>query len=649
MKLIHADFDALRKKITFNTVTQKLYSEAMEQVDKILADDFPSSPIEDGSYVKKVNDHYTGEYLKVLQEYDVTSWLYERAFRKLAFAYMMTGERKYLDKYELAIDKCLQNPYWGPKGNEYDHCSSRMLRSLCVSLTWLGDALSGERFNKICDRMKIEVRGFEKKYSRMGDDYPIGPNDHQSKDLSGSGSAAWFLMAREPAEQKPYFGRFVYLFREKLIEETIGEDGGWPDGWTCTLYALMDMIAFFEVIEDATGENLTAHPRMQRTCDFFICAMSQHKCNTANGVIQPKYAYCHGPFWMAAAYRRKDLQFIAIDSLMQGRVDYDYCDYAFICYDETLEAQEFCGDGAMFARSVGWGRLGWGTNTGSVYLWLKSGPADAFCRNNQNGILLTAYGRQLFSDVSLPPKTGYQALWKCVYEDGLWTTKCASAILVNGQNQLKNRYGEDWGPIMKFHNPNRQKWGDEDAWWFDFEAPKAPLGRITGTKIADGAATLAGRADKCHGDLLQGYSRCCTMTRDGLIIIVDTLLPTDKASSFQFRANTAYKFYIKDKDRAAITAGDVSSDVLFLYDGDYSVSVDEWAFNPASGNYLTGDFKLKGNKAQLITLLRPYCDGKEHALDARLADRLLSVSFDSKLYEFDLDTISMINVQEYEI
>lgn len=643
MKLFQVDFEALKKKIPVNAVTRKLYSEAMAQADGILALDFPSGPIKEDNSVKKVKDRYTGEYLKVLQEFDATSWLYERAFRKLAFAYKMTGEKKYLAKYEEAVDRCLQNPYWGPKGSEYDHCSSRILRALSVSLTWLGNAPGAERTEKICDRLKTEVIGFERKYRRMGEDYPIGPNDHQSKDLSGAGCAAWFLTARGHEGMKPYFERFVSLFRDKLTEETIGEDGGWPDGWVCVLYALMDMIAFLEVIEAATGVNLANHPRLQRTYDFFIGAMSQHRCDkTVEGVEQPRYAYCHVPFWMAAAYRRKDVQFVAMNSILLGQVDFDFCDYAFICCDETLEAQEFCQGGVLFTRSVGWGRLGWGTNTESVYLWLKSGTADAFCRNNQNGILVTAYGRQLFSDVVLPPGAGYEALWKCVYEDGLWTTRCATALLVNGQNQLKNRYGEDWGPIMKFHSPNRKKWGDEDAWWFDLEEPKAALGRITGARDDGETSTLAGRADRCYGDLLEGYTRACTMTRDGLILIVDTLLPTEKAKDFQFRANTGYAFYIKDKNRAAIRAGEVCSDILFLYDGDYSVSVDKWAFHPGNGNYLTGDFKLYGKKAQLITVLHPCCDGKEHTLDARLEGEVLLADFDGRSYKFDLNLIASI-------
>lgn len=635
MKLIHADFEVLKRKVSFDEVTRKLYGEAMTQADMIAAADFPALPIEEGDYVKKVDDQYTDEYLKILQVYDDTTWLFERAFRKLAFAYKMTGERKYLDKYEEAIDKCLRNPRWGPKGNEYDHCSSRTLRALCVSLTWLGDDLAADKTEKICARMKEEVLGFEYKYRRMGDDYPIGPNDHQSKDLSGAACGAWFLMAREPA-MKVYFDRFVSLFRDKLIEETIAEDGGWPDGWSFVLYALMDMIALFEVIEDGTGADLTCHPRMQRTCDFFLNAMWQHECNIPDEeVLQPKYAFCHGVFWMAATYRRKDMQFVAKNALLQGQVDFDFCDYAFICYDESLEAQELCQGGASFTRSVGWGRLGWGTNTESIYLWLKSGAADAFCRNNQNGLVLTAFGRQLFSEVTLP-KVGYRKLWKCVYEEGLWTTKCATALLVNGQNQLKNRYGEDWGPIMKFHNPNREKWGDEDAWWFDFEAPKAPFGRIAEAENTDGTAMLVGRADRCHGDLLTGYTRTCIMTRDGLIVIVDTLIPTDKAKDFQFRANTGYAFYLKDNDRAAITAGEVHSDILFIYKGDYTVSVDKWAFNPGPGNYLTGDFKLQGGKARLITVLHPYCDGKEHTLTAGLQKEWLEVRFDDKSYKFEV-------------
>ena len=190
---------------------------------------------------------------------------------------------------------------------------------------------------------------------------------------------------------------------------------------------------------------------------------------------------------------------------------------------------------------------------------------------------------------------------------------------------------------MKFHNPNREKWGDEDAWWFDLEEPKAPFGRIVGAKSEDGTATLVGRADRCHGELLTGYTRTCTMTRDGLIVIVDTLVPTDKARDFQFRANTGYTFYIKDQNRAAIMAGDVCSDILFIYEGDYTISVDKWAFNPGPGNYLTGDFKLQGKKARLVTVLRPYCDGGEHTLAAGLQGDRLTACFDDNLYEFEVD------------
>jgi len=635
MNLIMPDFEQLKKKINYDEVTRKLYDAAIAYADMTVMAEFPSEPIKEHGYIKKIDGRYTDKYLGILQEYDLTSWLYERAFRNLAFAYKMTGNRKYLDKFEEAIDRCLLNPWWGPENSEYDHCSSRILRSLYVSLSWLGSDLSRDHMERITKRMKKEVIGFEEKYSRMGDDYPIGPNDHQSKDLSGAGCAAWFLSKNDPA-MKLKLQRFVSLFSDKLIDETIGDDGGWPDGCMCVLYALMDAISFIEVIKESTGKDLTQHPKLKRTCDFFIGTIPLHNRSVGEEKTPVIYPYIHAMFWMASMYRREDIQFVARNAVISGMADLDFSAYAFICYDETLKAQEYSGNGVLFTKSVGWGRLGWGNNADSVYLWLKSGPADAFCRNNQNGILLTAFGRQLFSDVTLP-KVGYQKLWKCVYEEGLWTTKCATALLVNGHNQKRNRYGEDWGPIMKFHNPNREKWGDEDAWWFDFEEPKAPLGRIAGGWCDDNTAVIKGRADRCYGDLLSGYTRTCIMTRDGLIIIVDLIIPNENTKDFQFRANSSYTFSVKDKSRAAIFAREVRSDILFLYNGDFNISAGEWPFNPGTGSYLTGDFKVKDDeKARLITILKPYRDNNEHALNAWIDRDYLTVVFDNDEHKFDL-------------
>ncbi|NLY18470.1 MAG: hypothetical protein GX045_05895 [Clostridiaceae bacterium] len=189
---------------------------------------------------------------------------------------------------------------------------------------------------------------------------------------------------------------------------------------------------------------------------------------------------------------------------------------------------------------------------------------------------------------------------------------------------------------MKFHNPNREKWGDEDAWWFDFEEPKAPLGRIVGGWSDDSTAVLKGRADKCYGNLLSGYTRTCIMTRDGLVIIIDSTIPNENTIDFQFRANSPYTFSVKDGSRAAVTAGEVKSDILFLYDGDYKISVDRWPFKPDEGSYLTGDFKIKGKKAQLITILKPYRDDREHILNAWVKGNCLTVTFDNDVHKFDL-------------
>ena len=127
------------------------------------------------------------------------------------------------------------------------------------------------------------------------------------------------------------------------------------------------------------------------------------------------------------------------------------------------------------------------------------------------------------------------------------------------------------------------------------------------------------------------------MTRDGLIVIVDTLIPTEKAKDFQFRANTAYSFTVKDRDRAEITAGEVRSDILFVYDGEYTVSVGKWAFNPGPGSYLTGDFKLRGEKARLITVMRPTRDGRAHTLTAALQGERLTVHYDGQIAEFEVE------------
>jgi hypothetical protein len=620
VKLIQADFSAVKSKAEADPIAQKLVREALSQADELAAAEFPSAPIRQRDYAKRIDGHYSETYLEILQEYDRTSWLYDRAFRKLAFAYKLTGDSRYLAKFEQALHRCVLNETWGPKGNEYDHCSSRILRSLSISLTWLERSVSSESLGVITERMKREVQGFYKKYERMNDDYPLGPNDHQSKDLSGAGCAAWYLMKRDPS-LKRCLDRFIFLFQNKLLEETIEKDGGWPDGWACVLYALMDAAPFLEVIEDCTGVDLTRETRLRNTCDFFIVGLPLHTEEAEN---QALYRYAHTVFWLAAAYQRRDIQFIA-ERMVHTPVKRDFNEYAVIYYDEKLKAEEFAGGGMIMTRSVGWGRLGWGTNTDQVYLWLKSGPTDAFCRNNQNGIYLTAFGRKLLHDVTLAG-VSYRTLWKCVYEEGLWTTKCANALLVNGQNQIRNRYGEDWGPIMKFHQPNRNKWGDDDAWWFDYEAPKAALGRLVGASGGDDTASVSGRADRCYGDLLSGYTRTCLMTKDGIVVIADRLVPTEQARNFQFRLNTPYRFCITAANRAAVIAEEVRSDIVILYDGDFTLSVQEWPFDPNRGQYLTADFPLQGHgePVQLVTVMRPCRSTPEQQFSAALhGDRLV--------------------------
>lgn len=591
MNILSPDFLILHDR-TKTYIGQLLHLQAIEQADKSLSQTLPSKPIVTTECKQRKNGMYTAAYLDNLQLFDKLSWFFHDAFISLSYAYCMTKDNVYLDKFCEYAQSCLINARFGPAYAEYDHCSSRLCRALAVACSWLKADLPQQTKRDIDARLIEEIQGFLKKYERAGNLYPIGPNDHQCKDLAGAGIACIYLLPQHP-ELNVTLDRFIYLYADKFVTESATEEGGWIDGYELIFYALMDTAPFMEAVLFHTGRNIASEPRLRNICRHII--YGQLSINASSPSF---FRYTHGLFYLASTYRNAELQHYAQSIALDGLSDPVFAAYSLLYYDPSLEAVAPM-ETVHIAKDFGLMRLGKGIDNDHIYVWLRSGPAEAFNRCNQNGILLTAYGVPLLSNVTMPG-ADYKKLWNTVYNEGLFTTKCTNALLIDGKNQLTNKYGEDWAPIAHFHKPDRPKWGDPDAWWFDFEESKQPLGRALCAIERDGIRVISGNADNAYGNLVRRYTRHVVQIEENLIVIID-VLNVDSPRSVAFRACTNHSMHIKNNN---VILSSYGAHARLAFSHDAKLSVDTWSFQPKHGCYLTAVSQIPKGEHILASAIR---------------------------------------------
>lgn len=606
MNILSPDFLVLHGR-TKTYIGQILHLQAIEKADKSLSQTLPAEPINITECEQRRDGRYTDAYLDNLTSFDKTSWFFHDAFIVLSYAYCMTYESIYLDKFCEYAQSCLINGRFGPPYAEYDHCSSRLCRALAIACSWIGTDLPSDIKDKIDARLYAEIQGFLKKYERAGDLYPIGPNDHQCKDLAGAGIACIYLLPQHP-ELQSALDRFVYLYADKFVPETATEEGGWIDGYELIFYALMDTAPFMDAVKSTTDRDIADEIRLRNTCRHIIPGQL-----SINASLAPDestfFHYTHGLFYLAATYQNKELQYLAKKLTLEGKSDPVFAPYSILFYDPAL-ASNLPSTAAHIAYDFGLMRLGKGIDNNHVYVWLRSGPAEAFNRCNQNGILLTAYGVPLLSNVTMPD-ADYKKLWNTVYNDGLFTTKCANALLIDGENQQTNTYGEDWAPITEFHKPNRPKWGDPDAWWFDFEEPKQPLGQALCAFERDGIRVMSGNADNAYGSLVHRYTRHVVQIKKNLIVVIE-VLDVDKPRSVSFRACTDHIMRIEDNN-VILSAEGAHARLAFSHDA--ALSVDTWSFQPEHGCYMTAEWQISKGEHVLVSSIRTGRDQDDRMLN----------------------------------
>jgi len=598
MDIFKLDFNELKKKINADPMASDMYQRAISYADSALEFELPDEPVQD-TYDGpcKVDGRFSLDWIEQLYKFDKVSWLFERSFTALAFAYKMTGKTSYLDKWIACVDSCFINPAWGPKvpylSGKYDHCSSRLSRALPIATAWLQNDLTDEILDRIDERLGIEIDGFIETYARSGDLYPLGPNDHQSKAIAGAGMSALYLTGRGSKGREADLERLIYLF-EKLLPETVTPEGGWIDGYDFYYYAMMDCVFFLDTLKAHTGQDLIFYPGMREAAQHSLYGLGAHKGFAASS----PYVF----FWTADRYNMPEALRVPEYMLKHGTFEDMHAPYAFIFYNPDLPV-EHLKKTVNIAQDFGLGRIGRGFGDDGVYLWMKSGPAEAFCRNNQNGIQLSAFGKRLLYNTVLQPGDPSR-LWDTVFKYGLWLTGKSNSIIVNGQDQLKNLYGEDWEPIKKFHKPGRPKWDDDTMWWFDYEEPKESFGRFIGASDTGDAQFMSASADTVFGPEISRYTRHCAVLGQNLIVIADCLQAEDGAETIAFRGNTPCKITQNDGQIDLNADEEAYATLSFTATSDLEITNDVWEFQPETGGYFTAELKAKKGLNILITVIQ---------------------------------------------
>lgn len=206
---------------------------------------------------------------------DMRHW--EGTLEQLAFAYLITGDDRYLARWRTVEQAVLG---WQPWGEDLD--AGHLCFGLAVSYDWLYSQLSADERTAIESRVTHEVRNLLRnpKTGRPQWWNTAYFQNHCWINHTAISVAAMALYDKNPIEAQSWLdesrGNFEQTYRN------IGLDGGYHEGASYARYGTTWMLYYVESLRHMTGENLFDMPFLKRAGDYFCQTLMPDGANLAN-------------------------------------------------------------------------------------------------------------------------------------------------------------------------------------------------------------------------------------------------------------------------------------------------------------------------------------------------------------------------------
>jgi len=491
-----ADWERLRRE-SREAPKAAIWETVRAEIDESLRDNAPDSyedpweypGYEDPKWRKMFSALYSDSFTRGLRYCETN-----------AFAYRITGDRKYLENAKKWMLRPCRWEHWcllkdgRYVWSSYDLCVTHKMQGLATAYDWLYSELSEAERKLVRDTLaKWSEVSFE--HMRVGG--WVGMGNHLGPQLAGQAIAAIALLGEHPDAAK-WLNQCIWQMKfHALRPPYMGRDAGLVTGYRFTSYIMTYLTSVAHAVKTLTGMQLLNRSLIDWPL-YGLIPPDKMVDLESSSYDKPYYYLRAYVMKLASDFRDSHAQWWVNSSprpcgrgaASRGNL------WAFVYFDPTV-APEFpeSRPSSKHFRDIGWVymRSGWGPE--DAYFALKSGPQDEKFFRNQNHIMLTAFGERL---IEIPQ----------VRRDRKYPTEANSTILVNGQGQ-------------RLGNTYRERAGESPA-----------LGRIAASFLSDAFDFAAGDASLSYerdGKTLRRFLRNVAFVKPRFLVMFDDLEGFDDA------------------------------------------------------------------------------------------------------------------------
>ncbi|HJN17191.1 MAG TPA: DUF4962 domain-containing protein, partial [Armatimonadota bacterium] len=493
----------------------------------------------------------------------------------LAFAYLISGDRKYADA---TIARMVEMASWAPDGitsyRNHDQVFRDITWKMAVAYDWCHDAMTQAQRDAVA--AAVEARASVLYADFAEDSKPIYAYPYDSHGWTAVGFLGIIATAlAHDAEAADEWFRFTATVYPPLLHPWGGEEGGWAQGVGYWKWSTAFAFWYKDALKSATGLDLYQKAWCVNNGWYKLYTPppfnDRHHFGDGN----------HGPpgdtdrlnmaRW-AAAHQNPYFQWYA--NMLGGNRDGSY--HGYYWYDDDLKARP----PADIPQSRYFPDIGWVAMHGALYdpddimLLFKSSPYGSFNHSHadQNHFVLYAYGEPLLID------SGYYDWYGSPHDAG-WTrhTKAHNDILVNGEGQ----------PIF-----------NKDA-----------TGEITAFETSLDYDYTCGDATTSYFGKLDRFERHIVFLRPDTFLIVDDIVAPE-ASTFTWCLHAEEEMTLGE-DTVDVARGAAKLRVRFLEPAKLTMKQDDdFGFDPSGDRakewHAYIDTTEPAARQRFITLLTPH-------------------------------------------
>lgn len=188
----------------------------------------------------------------------------------ISFAYLMTGDKKYLDGAKKWIDAVVHYPYFD---QDYDLAGGHLCFGMGLAYDWLYDSLSAEERQLLERKLLRHGRILMKIADPMhtGKGWPWGWayfQNHFFINYTGISVAAMALYDTNPDEMQSWLDHARSLMQ--VTYENFATDGCYPEGASYADYGTIWLLYYCDALRGISGENLF-NMQYLRQADSYFC------------------------------------------------------------------------------------------------------------------------------------------------------------------------------------------------------------------------------------------------------------------------------------------------------------------------------------------------------------------------------------------